>query len=203
MRPIPLGFLSLLALSLLSCQAARKGGGTGHWEEVLVEDSGWISGCAMTLRTAEGQVLVLVGPLSHDSFAFAPQDRWRVRLEPAPGAITACTLPGSPVRILEAKRLQSGRPAGTGGIKPSPRLCAWTIDAHSVPWMEQVIARLDPRLITRYRWLEGGAYLFQGDLGDFLFDCRGDLICQDLQGSGVCSRMPELDEAYVILVRNN
>lgn len=203
MRPVHLALALVPIFLILSCKVNRKQAVTGYWEEVLVEDAGWISGCAMTLRTMNSQVLVPVAWTLPDPPAFGPQDRWRVRWEPAKEAVVACTLPGMPVRVLEAKLLRSGRPAGTGGIKPSPRLCAWTIDAHSVPWMEQVIGQLDPRLITRYRWMEGGAYLFQGDRGDYLFDCRGDLLCQSPSGTGECTGFPDLDEAYVILVRNN
>lgn len=194
-------FLLTLPLLLASCRISRTADSTGTWEEVTVEDSGWISGCGMTLRTTDGRILIPLHQEDPDQ-AFGPQDRWKVRFEVPADAVQACTLPGIAVRILEGRRLRSGRPDGTGGIKPAPRLCAWTIDAYSVPWMEWVIRQTDPHRITRYRWLDGGAYLFESDRGNYLFDCRGEWLCQDPPGLMTCSQNPELREAYVILVRN-
>jgi hypothetical protein len=194
-------FLLMFSLLMASCRLSRPAESFGTWEEVTVEDSGWISGCGMTLRTVGGRILI---PLNREEsgLAFGPQDRWKIRYDVPADLVQACTLPGMAVRILEGRRLRSGRPDGTGGIKPAPRLCAWTIDAYSVPWMEWVIRQTDPNRITRYRWLDGGAYLFESDRGNYLFDCRGEWLCQHPAAIMDCTQDPELREAYVILVRN-
>lgn len=113
-----------------------------------------------------------------------------------------CTARGTPVQVIEYERIKStAPPAGTGGVKPSQRLCAWTIDPFQIPWMDQVIRISDPFKITRYKYMDGGAYLFEVASGRFLFDCKGDLLCQ----SGQATCLPEsfLSDPFVIMVRNN
>ncbi len=169
---------------------------------VTVQDASGESGCRLILHPAQGPDLLPVS-FSNEPISFYPEGIYTITYTPDSTAIYACTAPAIPVHIITCTPVQTGPPEGTGGIKPPRRHCAQTSDPYRIPWMTQVMAQLDPDKVTRYQQAATTVYDFESPKGHYLFDCRGDLVCQSAPGETPCEASVQLSEPFVILVRNH
>jgi hypothetical protein len=196
--------LLLILLVLISGTGCKSliNQGNSKMHKVTVVDAAYLSGCRWLLRTEDGQLLLPLNYLELPCPIFAEQI-WKVSYLPTESAVFACTAEATPVMLTACEPVRTEKPPGTGGIKPGMPLCAWTQDASAIPWMEQIIVQAEPTLIVRYTYFGQGAYWFESARGNYLFDCQGALICKEEANSRSCLENPDLQERFVILVKNN
>ena len=165
-------------------------------------DATGISGCHVVLHPENGLDLL---PVSFEEapVEFYPEGVYQISFRPDSSTIYACTSKAIPVHILECTPIRTEPPPGTAGIKPPKRPCAETQDPYRIAWMTQLMEKLDPDRVTRYKMTSGmTVYAFQSTKGLYLFDCQGSFICLDKPGASPCMPSGELLEPEVILVRN-
>jgi len=68
--------------------------------------------------------------------------------------------------------------------------CVNTIDVFSVPWMNDVLNKMNAGRVTKYDFEEKYAYGFKSQSGEVIFDCHGTEICR--------SRPQEGDQCFAI-----
>lgn len=170
--------------------------------EVTVLDASGQSGCQFVLHPASGPDLLPVSFLE-EPVSFYPEGVYRISYAPDSLSVYACTAEALPVRILSCTPVRTGPPEGTGGIKPPRRHCVQTSDPYNTPWLTQIMEQLDPDLVTKYQMGTTIVYGFESAKGHYLFDCRGDLVCQNEPDEAICETPFALREPFVILVRNH
>ncbi len=195
--------LSVLVIgTFFSCETSHKALPTGLSATVEVNQAVAFSGCQWVLRTKEGKQFI---PVSHSNPSCMLQagEVYSIHYELRDEAVYGCTLKGAlPIHLLACIKQANSALQGTGGIKQERPICAWTTDVYAIPWMVQIIKQIDPYKITRFQYQSDGAYSFESQKGHYLFDCTGNLICNEAKGELNCLVNPALSDPYVILVRN-
>lgn len=170
---------------------------------VLVEDGSEISGCSLVFTTTKGKKLIPVeGSWPLGSVPFRPGERLMIQFVPLEGGVNPCLLEAETVKVLHYQRPKEG--SAREHLEPVQysMCCAWTQDAFKVPWMERVIRQTDPYRITRFGYGGLAAYRFQSAGADLIFDCLGNLIDDGSDLQARSQLMAFLDNAFVIMVRN-
>ncbi|MBP6185056.1 MAG: hypothetical protein KA479_08930 [Saprospiraceae bacterium] len=195
--------LSLVVIvTSISCKTSHNALPAGTSATVEVNQAAAYSGCQCVLRTKDGRQFIPVS-YSNASCTLQAGEVYSIRYEMRDEAVYGCTLKGAlPIHLLACIKLENSNLKGTGGIKPERPICAWTTDVFAIPWMVQIIKQIDPDKITRFQYQSNGAYSFESQKGHYLFDCFGNLICNEAKGELNCLVNHALSDQYVILVRN-
>ncbi|MCR9288494.1 MAG: hypothetical protein NXI23_14040 [Bacteroidetes bacterium] len=63
-----------------------------------------------------------------------------------------------------------------------PNQCMDTKNPFEVEWMNKEIDRINPNQIIKYKYESGWAYLFKGLPDSYLYNCKGEFICDTSNG---------------------
>ncbi len=79
--------------------------------------------------------------------------------------------------------------------------CIHTKDVLQVAWMNQIISKYNPSIVSMYREGPASVYSFEGKFGKVLYDCRGQLLCRtDYGDKTACDKLiKQMGEKEVLL----
>ena len=172
-------FFALLASLCGSCEWIKKAGKGGCDVNGVVRNFEGLDGCGLLVELENGDKL---NPVSvKEDFQLQDGQRIKFSYRVHKGMMSICMSEKAMVDITCIRLLAPGETETTD--------CADTNNPFAVPWMDRAFDRHNPTQIFKYRQNGTWAYLFYGIPDSFLYDCRGNLLCQ--------THGDEFDECHV------
>lgn len=156
--------LLLAVLLLWGCCSSRKGQGDVCDTSGIVRDFSNLDGCRLLIELPNGDLLN-PAVLPEGSILIAGQ-RISFSFRELADHLSICMAEKAIVEVTCLKTYD-----------PNQVACITTDNPFEVPWMNDAFDRLNPVQIIRYRNAEP-AYLFRAVGEEYLYDCRGQLICK-------------------------
>jgi hypothetical protein len=159
----------LLFLLIFSCKTNRKAEGAGCSTIGTVKDYAGLDGCGLLIELENGDKL-LPAKVKDD---FLLKDGQKIRFDymVLPDMGSVCMAEKA---IVEVTCIEVVSESGSGGSSQ----CTDTTNPFAVPWMDKAIDKHNPTEVIKYKNTGEWTYLFSGLPDSFLYDCRGNLLCQ-------------------------
>lgn len=134
-----------------------------------VWDFAGLDGCQLLLQTTEGYLFAVAG--LPQGYELEGGTRIRFGFRYAEDTAAGCGRADGVVRITCMQLLR-----GSSGF-PRPFVCEAFNEATA--WIDDLIVDLRANYVTRFPWKDDRyVYLFETSDGQYLYDCRGFLLCQ-------------------------